>query len=262
MPSIKDAAVAILFVFSLFILNHSSKHHRHRKQKPPKMVTSTVYNLCHCDRTVSSEVANDTSKQPYKVFKELFEKAERRKSDETKSPTSTSNSNSNSSNSSSSSSDEEDVDAGELRRAKECGDWGDAEPSRLFLKVFALSKTIYNETDKHRQIYHDALATLQKNPLGGVVSPPLMGSNGVVPLTIVAPLPDLCRHMANCIVRAEKEVFLATNYWIFSDASTLITNALRELSRRAGERGEKVVVKVLYDRGDPRQVSIELRCDK
>ncbi|KAL4798605.1 hypothetical protein BDV19DRAFT_356564 [Aspergillus venezuelensis] len=235
MPSIKDAAVAILFVFSLLILNHSSKHHRHRKQKPPKMVTSTVYNLCHGDRTVSSEVAVDTSKQPYKVFKELFEKAERRKSDETKSPTSTSNSNSNSS--SRSSSDDEDVDAGELRRAKECGDWGDAEPSRLFLKI-----------------YHDATATLQKNPLGGVVSPPLMGSNGVVPLTIVAPLPDLCRHMANCIVRAEKEVFLATNYWIFSDASTLVTNALRELSRRAGERGGKVVVKVLYDRGDPRQV--------
>lgn len=81
-----------------------------------------------------------------------------------------------------------------------------------------------------------------------------MGSHGVLPLTIVAPLPDLCRHMANCIVRAEKEVFLATNYWIFSNASTLITNALKELSRRAGKRGEKVVVKFLYDRGDPKQV--------
>jgi hypothetical protein len=85
-----------------------------------------------------------------------------------------------------------------------------------------------------------------------------MGSNGVVPLTIVAPLPDVCRHMANCIARAEKEVFLATNYWIYSDASTLITNGLKELSRRAGERGEKVVVKILYDRGDPRQVCLHL----
>lgn len=89
--------------------------------------------------------------------------------------------------------------------------------------------------------------------MAGVVSPPLMGSHGTVPLTIVAPLPDLCRHMANCIVRAEKEVFLGTNFWIHSDASTLITNAFRELSRQAGKRGEKVVVKVLYDRGDPRQ---------
>lgn len=81
-----------------------------------------------------------------------------------------------------------------------------------------------------------------------------MGSHGTIPLTIVAPLPDLCRHMANCIARAEKEVFLATNFWIHSDASTLITNALRELSRRAGARGERVVVKVIYDRGNPRQV--------
>lgn len=81
-----------------------------------------------------------------------------------------------------------------------------------------------------------------------------MGSHGIVPLTIVAPLPDLCRHMANCIVRAEKEVFLGTNFWIHSDASTLVTNSLRELSKRAGERGTKVIVKVIYDRGDPRQV--------
>jgi hypothetical protein len=85
-----------------------------------------------------------------------------------------------------------------------------------------------------------------------------MGSSGVVPLTIVAPLPDLCRHIANCIVRAEKEVFLATNFWIYSDASTLITNALRELSKRAGERGTKVVVKMLYDRGSVKQVRSEL----
>lgn len=104
------------------------------------------------------------------------------------------------------------------------------------------------------QIYHDALCTLEKNPMVGMVSPPLMGSHGTVPLTIVAPLPDICRHMANCIVRAENEVLLATNFWIHSDASILVTNAFRELSRRAGEQGTKVVVKMIYDRGDPRQV--------
>lgn len=81
-----------------------------------------------------------------------------------------------------------------------------------------------------------------------------MGSSGVLPLTIMAPLPDLCRHVSNCIVRAEKEVFLGTNFWIFSDASTLVTNALRELSRRAGERRSKVVVKIIYDRGNIGQV--------
>ena len=88
----------------------------------------------------------------------------------------------------------------------------------------------------------------------GMTSPPLMGSYGVVPLSIIAPLPDICRHMSNCIARAQKEVFLATNYWQSSDASTLITNALKELSRRAGERGEKAIVKIIYDRGKAKQV--------
>lgn len=81
-----------------------------------------------------------------------------------------------------------------------------------------------------------------------------MGSTGVVPLTIIAPLPDLCQHLANCIARAKHEVFLGTNFWVHSDASTLVTNAIRELSKRAGRRGEKIVMKVLYDRGNPRQV--------
>ncbi|KAL4881979.1 hypothetical protein BJY04DRAFT_227454 [Aspergillus karnatakaensis] len=220
MPFIESyhAAVCIVVFFSLMLFKRSSKLHKRRKQRLPKMVSAHVYNLCRASRTVSSEVADDPAKCPYKVFKELFEGKGSGKSDETKS-------------------DEEDLEKDELQRAKECGNWGGAEPSRLFLKI-----------------YHDALCALERNPLGGVVSPPLMGSNGVLPLTVVAPLPDVCRHMANCIVRAEKEVFLATNYWIYSDASTIITNALKELSRRAGKRGEKVVVKILYDRGDARQV--------
>jgi len=92
--------------------------------------------------------------------------------------------------------------------------------------------------------------------MAGVVSPPVMASRGVVPLTIIAPLPDLCRHLANCIVRAEHEIFLGTNFWIHSDAATLVTNAIRELSKRAGERGRKVIMKMMYDRGDPRQVCV------
>ena len=47
---------------------------------------------------------------------------------------------------------------------------------------------------------------------------------------------------------------LATNYWKCSDASTLISNSIRELSKRAGERGSKVIVKIMYDRGNPKQV--------
>lgn len=60
--------------------------------------------------------------------------------------------------------------------------------------------------------------------------------------------------MSNCIVRAEREVYLATNYWANSEASKYITDAMRELSRRAGERGTKVVMKMIYDRGSPKQL--------
>jgi len=61
------------------------------------------------------------------------------------------------------------------------------------------------------------------------------------------------RHMSNLIVRAEKEVILATNYWQNSVASKYITNAMRELSRRAGERGERIIFKLEYDRGRAKQ---------
>lgn len=67
-------------------------------------------------------------------------------------------------------------------------------------------------------------------------------------------VPDIMRHMSNLIVRAEKEVILATNYWQNSVASKYITNAMKELSRRAGERGEKIVFKLEYDRGSPKQI--------
>ncbi|KAL3489397.1 hypothetical protein BJX62DRAFT_252694 [Aspergillus germanicus] len=226
MPSLKPdhAALCILLLANLLMCLLKKRSSKHRAQKLPKMISGNVYNLCHGDCTVSSELAGDSKRAPYKVFKELYEDA--RKAEKHADQTNAT-----------SDEESENFEDQELKKAAECGKWGGAVPSRLFLKI-----------------YHDALCTLEKNPLGGVVSPPLMGSNGVVPLTIVAPLPDVCRHMANCIARAEKEVFLATNYWIYSDASTLITNGLKELSKRAGERGEKVVVKVLYDRGDPRQV--------
>jgi phosphatidylserine/phosphatidylglycerophosphate/cardiolipin synthase-like enzyme len=60
--------------------------------------------------------------------------------------------------------------------------------------------------------------------------------------------------MSNLIVRAEKEVFLATNFWQNGVASRYITNAIQELSRRAQARGTRVIMKVIYDRGNPKQV--------
>jgi hypothetical protein len=125
------------------------------------------------------------------------------------------------------------------------------------------------------QMYNDVLSTLNTDPTAGMVSPPLLGSSGVVPLTSLSTLvscdlqgfhvpwqeyfscPDSIRHISNVIARAEREVFLATNFWKASDASKFVTNALRELSKRAGERGVRVVVKIIYDRGNIRQVRIE-----
>ena len=71
--------------------------------------------------------------------------------------------------------------------------------------------------------------------------------------------------MANLIYRAEHEIFLATNYWQSSVASTYLTNAIRDLNKRlAAEfeasfssssppRRKKIVLKILYDRGTPKQ---------
>ncbi|KKY24847.1 putative iq calmodulin-binding motif protein [Diplodia seriata] len=60
--------------------------------------------------------------------------------------------------------------------------------------------------------------------------------------------------MSNLIARAEHEVILATNYWKESDASRLITDSLKELSKRAGRRNQRAVVKIIYDRGSAKQV--------
>ena len=64
--------------------------------------------------------------------------------------------------------------------------------------------------------------------------------------------------MSNEIVRAKSEVFLATNFWMQSEPARLITNAFRELSRRAVADGRTVVVKVMYDRGNAKQVGSTL----
>ncbi|KAJ4485871.1 IQ calmodulin-binding motif protein [Lentinula aciculospora] len=122
---------------------------------------------------------------------------------------------------------------------KSLGNFGSLTPSPLF-------RSIYQSILRNLAASGDAMA--------GMVSPPLIATSGVVPLTIIAPLPDIVKHMSNCIVRAQKEVFLATNFWINSDTSRLVTDAFRELNKRIGERGgEKVIVKMLYDRGNVKQ---------
>ena len=96
--------------------------------------------------------------------------------------------------------------------------------------------------------------TLDADPLAGLVSPSLLGSSGVIPLSIVSVIPDIMRHYAELMVRAEAEIILATNYWENSASSSVMADALRKLSKRAEARnGAKVVVKLMYDRGNLRQ---------
>ncbi|KAL2433945.1 hypothetical protein ABEF94_013456 [Exophiala dermatitidis] len=182
------------------------------------MIPKKVYNLCQSGKAVSAELSTNPTLAPHEACKNLFGVDIEDEVVTTKVDLS----------------HEESDDLEQVRR---CGRWGNATPSDLFLRI-----------------YHDVLCTLERNPLVGVCAPSLMGSTGVCPLTIIATVPDICRHMSNVIARAEHEVFLATNFWTYSEPSRLITNALRELSRKAGERGQRVVVKIIYDRGSVKQV--------
>lgn len=183
-------------------------------------ITPNVVKLCQSEATVSSELATNPSQAPGEVAKKIFGERET-----TGKP--------------SANADENLVPASQedLEQALSCGRWGPTKPGELFARAF-----------------HDVLCCLEADPVGGVVSPPLIGSYGTMPLSIIAPLVDLVRHMANVIVRAKKEVLFATCSWSPSDAVGLVSDALRELSRRAGERGERVVVKIIYDKASLKQI--------
>ena len=177
------------------------------------MLPDRVIKLCQETATVSSEYAKNPTEAPLDIARRLYGNCKpASKNDfpgvERQPPT-----------------------HADLEQARQCGQWGPSQPSEFFL-----------------QIYHAALTSLDVDTLGGMVSPPLMGGYGTIPLTVIAPLADIVRHMANLIVRAEKEVVLITCSWSPSVAQKLISDALKELSARAGRRGERVIAKVMYDK--------------
>lgn len=59
------------------------------------------------------------------------------------------------------------------------------------------------------------------------------------------------QHYYDCIVRAEHEVILATNYWQPSNSVDKISQSLKDLSKITGEKqpGKTIVVKIMWDRG-------------
>lgn len=182
------------------------------------MPSHEVFKLCQAAPSVSSEFAKDPQEAPTEIIKRLYGHC----TPDTKLDNS--------------GEDRRPASVEELEQARQCGRWGPQQPSEFFLRV-----------------YNDVLQCLGVDPMGSMVSPPLMGSHGTLPLAVIAPLADIIRHMSNLIVRAEKEVFLITCSWSPSVASRLISDALRELSVRAGRRGDRVTVKVMYDKAGAAQ---------
>src|SRR5271156_4192871 len=121
---------------------------------PP--LAPVVVKLCQAEETVSSEIAKNPSLSPGEVSKKIYIKRKTtgklpRNADQEFTPAS----------------------ADDLKRAFSCGRWGPTQPGKLFLRV-----------------YHDVLCCLEADSLSGVVSPPLMGSYGSIPLSVIAPLVD------------------------------------------------------------------------
>ncbi|KAL2351937.1 hypothetical protein BJ546DRAFT_989692 [Cryomyces antarcticus] len=217
--SIFFTALLALVILLFLTAQYYRLHLNVRRVKMVHQISDKVYNLCRSPESVSSVLAAHPTLSPGEAAKKLYG-SEGVSVTESKPPR-----------------ERAPATPEDLERAYQCGQFGPTRPSELFLRVF-----------------HDSLCPLEHDPLMGCCSPSLVGSCGVLPLTIIGPLPDICRHMSNLIARADREVFLATNYWMDSDASRLITDALKELSRRAGERGQKAVVKIMYDRGNAKQV--------
>ncbi|KAJ6786956.1 hypothetical protein PWT90_04593 [Aphanocladium album] len=176
------------------------------------MVSEHVISLCCESTTVSSAWQKDPKSSPRTIIDRIYGQYSRDRTCDPKKRRGT-------------------TSTKEQNDALKCGKWGPTEPSPLFLQAFA-----------------DSIGCLDADALSGVVSPPLMGSHGTVPLTVIAPLADVIRHCANLIASAEREIFFVTCAWSPSLAQRLVRAALLELSRRAKKRGQLVKAHFMYDR--------------
>jgi hypothetical protein len=162
--------LAASLIYFIFFKPHT------RSIRMATRISDKVLSLCTQAGSVSQIIENDPSKPPSEAVKELFFNHKHVFSDDQSSQ-------------SSKSSEESDVFPRQvatddsLLRAKRCGNFGDCEPSELFLRMF-----------------HDGLLALEHDPLAGVVSPSLMGSTGTIPLTVIGAAWDICRHTVRSII--------------------------------------------------------------
>lgn len=80
------------------------------------MVAQKIYDLCHAEQTVSSELAKNPTEAPGEIAKRLYgdEREKVLSSDHFK---------------------DYSISDEDLERAFECGKWGPTRPSKLFLQV-------------------------------------------------------------------------------------------------------------------------------
>src|SRR6202022_4031638 len=90
-----------------------------------------------------------------------------------------------------------------------------------------------------------ALDAVDKNPKSALVSPSLLGSSGVVTLTIISVIPDIMQHYHDVIVAAQKEVLIATNAWEPGRSVELVTSAFQILNDRAAKDNRTVLSLVI-----------------
>lgn len=131
------------------------------------MVSEKVYRLCTQRDSVSAYLANNPAAAPHEAWNHLY--GHERNSDDGEHAEKQANGQNTS-------------DA--LQRAQECGSWGATQPSKLFLQVSEWPDWMYHFW--YCQIYNDALGALDHDIGCGMVSPSLMGSHGVIPLTVIS----------------------------------------------------------------------------
>ncbi|THG97953.1 hypothetical protein EW026_g4144 [Hermanssonia centrifuga] len=182
------------------------------------MPSEAIYKLVTSGKTVTAAMEQDPTQViddvAHNVFPEKAQKATKSKKVRT----------------------HDDFTEEDLNRAEQCAKFP-YRPSDLFLKM-----------------YCNVLDTLERGPLKNMCSPPLMGSSGVIPITVISLVPDIMRYYKDLIIDAQHEVVLATNYWEPSWGAHFIHDAFIELSKRSEDRPNKPVVKLIFDRGNPKQI--------
>ncbi|KAG6334065.1 hypothetical protein ID866_5028 [Astraeus odoratus] len=197
--------------------------HTMTRESESSLVSGRVYALTHAKETVTAAFATSPDSAPGRLVKKLYR-------------------------------------SHEYRRPSK-GEW--KKRSQHVLSVLDVRKTAtrkyqsdkngHAKPERHRHIHR---ANTHRSPGAQTASDPLVGKPTEHDLNRAAECGDFGRrpsdlflqHHCDCIVSAQHEVFLATNFWQASKSSQMISDALKELSRRAEKRKRRVVVKAMYDR--------------